>query len=392
MRNPFVLTAVTLLLAVISAAASTGLDFETTSSLTQLPANWSVGGNSSLVSLQASCQAPATMIGTTGTKGLRYSSSTGAEGYLEYDLPAGKTSVSIGMAYRTGASYPWVEGPHFLGFGSFSFGDLSRISDERSSLNNTRQFRISPAENNDIAAAVSVADNTWYWVTLKYVAGGDTVMNVYDSSLILVGSATWNSGFNSAVNYIFIANDMSGSGESFTTCMDNFMEDDVTATFPLLPVPPDTIAPSTPTGLEGAAVSSFQVNLSWSGSTDNVNTPSQITYNVYRNGTKVGSTAAGVTTYSDTSLAASTIYTYAVSASDTSKNASSLSGSVEVTTEAPPPIAPGNYTTAGGYQATVSVQSSDGTMWLGSVVVNGTSVPTYWNTSGTSPISAFSLP
>lgn len=51
------------------------------------------------------------------------------------------------------------------------------------------------------AARISVADNTWYGVTLKYVAGQPTV---YDSSLILVGSATWNSGFNSSVDFILL--------------------------------------------------------------------------------------------------------------------------------------------------------------------------------------------
>jgi chitinase len=47
---------------------------------------------------------------------------------------------------------------------------------------------------------------------------------------------------------------------------------------------------------------------------------SQISYAVYRNGTQVGTTAAGVTSYADTGLAASTNYTYIVSASDPAQN------------------------------------------------------------------------
>jgi chitodextrinase len=157
-------------------------------------------------------------------------------------------------------------------------------------------------------------------------------------------------------------------------------------------VPPDTTAPSVPTGLTATAVSASQINLSWTASTDPPNTSAQISYNVYRNGTKVATTAAGTTTYQDTGLAASTTYNYTVSAVDPAKNTSAQTAPVSATTQAPPPIAPGNYTTAGGYQATVSVQSSDGTMWLGTVVVNGISVPTFWSISGVSQNPAFSLP
>ena len=71
------------------------------------------------------------------------------------------------------------------------------------------------------------------------------------------------------------------------------------------PAVPDTIAPSTPTGLTANAVSASQINLSWSASTDNVAVTG---YRVFRNGTLLV-TLGNVTTYQNTGLTASTTYT-----------------------------------------------------------------------------------
>ncbi len=373
-----------------SLQASTNLDFESTTSLSQLPSRWSVFGNVSQLSLQSSCQAPSSMIGTTGTKGVQYNAPTGTISWLEYALPSAKSSVSIGMAYKTGRSYSWVEGPHFLGYASYAQGDLSRASDERNSYDNVREFRISPGENTDTGARVTVADNTWYWVTMKYVAGQPTRMNIYDSSLLLVGTATWNGGLNANVDAIFLGNDIQGSNNSFTTCLDNFMEDDVNAVFPLLPIPPDTTPPTVPTNLSATAVSSSQINLAWTASTDPGNPGALISYGIFRNGTLVA-TVAGTTSYNDNGLAASTTYNYAITAIDPSKNSSAQTLPVSATTQNPPPLGPGNYTTLGGFAATIISQSSDGTMWLGTVTVNNVVVPTLWTISGGSGNSALSL-
>jgi chitodextrinase len=98
--------------------------------------------------------------------------------------------------------------------------------------------------------------------------------------------------------------------------------------------PPDTTAPSIPTGLSGSAVSTSQVNLSWSASTDAVGVAG---YNIYRNDTKVAVPA--VTTYSDTGLSAATAYGYSVSAYDVAGNTSSTTATVTVTTQSVSPPA-----------------------------------------------------
>jgi chitodextrinase len=69
-------------------------------------------------------------------------------------------------------------------------------------------------------------------------------------------------------------------------------------------------------------------------STDPDNTASQISYDVYRNGSKIASTAADTTSYSDTGLAKSTSYSYNVAAYDAAGNTSAHSASVSVFTQA----------------------------------------------------------
>ena len=93
------------------------------------------------------------------------------------------------------------------------------------------------------------------------------------------------------------------------------------------PPPPDTQAPTVPTNLGAQAVSSSQINLTWSASTDNVGVSG---YRIYRSGAQIG-TATG-TTYSSTGLGASTAYSYTVSAYDAAGNESAKSAAVGDTT------------------------------------------------------------
>jgi len=93
----------------------------------------------------------------------------------------------------------------------------------------------------------------------------------------------------------------------------------------------DTAAPSTPTGLTASAVSSSQNNLSWTASTDNVGVTG---YKVFKGGAQIATTTA--TSYSNTGLAASTAYSYVVSAYDAAGNVSAQSSAAGATTQAVP--------------------------------------------------------
>lgn len=90
----------------------------------------------------------------------------------------------------------------------------------------------------------------------------------------------------------------------------------------------DTIPPSTPTNLQATAVSSTQINLSWSASPE-----SDVEgYKIYRDGSYLKSVTT--TSYSDTNLTPSTQYCYTISAYDAGGNESNQSNSVcEITSE-----------------------------------------------------------
>jgi YD repeat-containing protein len=75
----------------------------------------------------------------------------------------------------------------------------------------------------------------------------------------------------------------------------------------------DTTTPPAPTGLGGTAVSSTQVNLTWTASADGQYTIGG--YYIYRGGSQIGSSTT--TSYSDTTTACKTTYSYTVAAYDT---------------------------------------------------------------------------
>lgn len=89
----------------------------------------------------------------------------------------------------------------------------------------------------------------------------------------------------------------------------------------------DATSPTAPKITAANVISSSQINLSWAASTDNVGVAG---YTVFRDGVKIA-TVTG-TTYSDTGLAPSTIYTYNVSAYDAAGNNSSKSAVKSATT------------------------------------------------------------
>lgn len=91
----------------------------------------------------------------------------------------------------------------------------------------------------------------------------------------------------------------------------------------------DTSAPSTPASL-AATVTTSSVALSWTPSIDNVGVTG---YNVLRGSSTIATTS--LSQYTDTSVAASTSYSYSVSAFDAAGNTSSSSVALTVNTAQP---------------------------------------------------------
>ncbi|MEO7385403.1 MAG: fibronectin type III domain-containing protein, partial [Gammaproteobacteria bacterium] len=104
----------------------------------------------------------------------------------------------------------------------------------------------------------------------------------------------------------------------------------ISVTTPGVP-PPDTIAPTQPTGLGASAVSANRIDLNWTGSTD-AGGSGLVGYRIYRNGSASPLTTVTGTSYSDLGLGANTAYSYQVSAVDGASNESTLSNSAGATT------------------------------------------------------------
>jgi hypothetical protein len=100
----------------------------------------------------------------------------------------------------------------------------------------------------------------------------------------------------------------------------------------------DTQPPTTPTNLAATASSPTAIELTWTASTDNVGVAGYYVYRCQGAGctpsARVATVPATVTSSSDTGLAASTSYRYAVAAFDAAGNVSAASASATATTSA----------------------------------------------------------
>ena len=92
----------------------------------------------------------------------------------------------------------------------------------------------------------------------------------------------------------------------------------------------DTQAPTVPTGLSATPVSSSQIDLSWTASTDNVGVDG---YKIYRDGVELPQNPTN-TTYQDVGLTPLTNYSYTVAAYDIAGNLSAQSAPATATTQA----------------------------------------------------------
>ena len=150
-----------------------------------------------------------------------------------------------------------------------------------------------------------------------------------------------------------------GAG-SCTVTMDTARS--VTATFA------DTQAPSAPPGLAATPMSTSQINLSWTPSTDNVGVTQ---YKVYRGGALIA-VLGSVNVYGDGGLATGTAYSYTLQACDAAGNCSVPSGAISATT----------------LPATVATTSTTTTTTQAAVTTTTTSAATTTTSAATTTTSA----
>ncbi len=170
-------------------------------------------------------------------------------------------------------------------------------------------------------------------------------------------SVSWNttSASNGSHALTAVARDAAGNQTTSSAVS-------VTVNNTTTPPPGDTTAPSVPTGLSASAVSSSQINLSWSASTDNVGVTG---YDVYRGGTLLASVTG--TSWENTGLTANTAYSYQVRAKDAAGNVSALSAQVSATTQGTTTPPPTTGQTIWG-NTTPSTSAADNSAWeLGTI-------------------------
>ena len=132
-------------------------------------------------------------------------------------------------------------------------------------------------------------------------------------------AATWSNA--SAGSHAFKAVATDNQGASTTSAIST-----ITVTAPST----DTTPPSVPGGLNSPAQTSSSISLSWNASTDNSGGSGVAGYDVYRDGSLVGSPTA--TSYTATGLSANTAYAFRVRARDNAGNASAQSAQISAST------------------------------------------------------------
>jgi fibronectin type 3 domain-containing protein len=139
---------------------------------------------------------------------------------------------------------------------------------------------------------------------------------------------------------------------------------------------PDTAAPSVPANLQATAFSMSRIDLSWGASTDTGGS-GLAGYRIYRNGGTTPIATVTTTTYSDTGLAASTLYSYTVRAVDGAGNASANSNSASATTQAPPAPDTTPPSVPQGVQATAVGSTRIDLTWSASTDTGGSGLAGY---------------
>ena len=97
-----------------------------------------------------------------------------------------------------------------------------------------------------------------------------------------------------------------------------------------------TVMPASPTNLKLSVKDSRTIELTWSDNSNN-----ETGFKIFRNGTLITTTAANVTTFTDTGLIPGVTYTYEVKS--TNNIGDSLPATATATTEGEPPAAPTNF-------------------------------------------------
>jgi chitodextrinase len=158
----------------------------------------------------------------------------------------------------------------------------------------------------------------------------------------------------------------------------------------------DVTPPSVPGSLSSPTKSLSSINLSWTGSTDNVGVTG---YKIYRGGTQVGTSAS--LSYIDSNLSPNSNYTYTVAAYDAAGNTSPQSSALVVTTlpDTTPPSSPTGLAASNRTLTAINLTWAAATdnvgvtgyrIYRGNVLLRTIGATTYYSDSSLTPGTTYS--
>jgi chitodextrinase len=264
-------------------------------------------------------------------------------------------------------------------------------------VSSTINFTISNSNTAPITVAITSPTNGAVVsgsITLSATASSNVkYINYYLTPVGSYGAGFIGSISNSPYNFVLDTTKYgNGSTALYAVAFDSLGDQGISATinFTINNNGVDVSPPSVPTGLTAKALSSSQVSLNWSASTDNVGVAG---YKIYRNTVLINTTS--VTSFTDSGLLPLTTYSYTVAAYDAAGNLSAQSSLANVTTPPPDTTAPTVSITSPKTGGTVAAKSSVVITATASDNIGVTKVQFYVNgaltcTSTTSPYSCAS--
>ena len=331
---------------------------------------------------------------TQSTLTLNWDASTDNVGVTGYDVY--RDGIKINPGIVTSTSYN-VTGLSALV--TYSFYVVAKDAAGNTSANSNNASATTPdtqaptAPTNLTASAITETSMTISW-TASTDNIGVTGYDIYQDNIKIntspVTITSYDvSGLTINTSYAFYVQASDAAGNSSNSSTSNF------STL----APPDTEAPSAPTGLAASAITQSSLTLNWTASTDNVAVTG---YDVYQNGIKINGANVTGTSYNVSGLIALTSYDFYVVAKDAAGNISAASNTVNVITPdtqaptAPSGLASSNLTatslTLNWNASTDNVAVTGYDVYQNGIKINVAAVTvTNYNVTGLSQASAYSF-
>ncbi len=214
----------------------------------------------------------------------------------------------------------------YVGAGRYNLVGGKYVEDYNGAIKGTYPFLVVDNQAPTAPANLASGSQTDRSINLNWTPSTDNVgvtgYKIFRDGVQVGTSATANftdSGLNPSTSYSYTVKAHDAAGNTSAA----------SAAKSVTTKAPDTTAPSVPTGLTAGTVSAGSVTFCWTASTDNYDVTG---YDIYRNGTKIGTSAT--TCFTDNSVTPSTTYSYKVAARDAAGNVSAQSAALSITTQA----------------------------------------------------------